>query len=119
MSWLRRFASIAVLTLLWLTPHGWAQRVPVAPPDIPAAGEHPQGQAPDWVPGPLPNPEAAQQKKRFEDIQRDAARLLALATELKQYVDKSGENVLSLEVVRKAEEMEKLARQVKNNMRGQ
>jgi len=59
-----------------------------------------------------------QEKKRFEDIKRDSQKLLELAIELKYYVDKSGENVLSLNVVRKAEEMEKLSRQVKNNMRG-
>jgi IS30 family transposase len=56
------------------------------------------------------------QKKRFEDMKRDSQRLLELATQLKQYVDKSGEGILSLEVVRKAEEMEKLAHQVKKNM---
>ncbi len=39
------------------------------------------------------------QKKRFEDMKRDSQKLLELATELKQYVDKSGENILSLEVV--------------------
>jgi hypothetical protein len=59
------------------------------------------------------------QKKRFEDMRRDSQRLLDLATELKEYVNKSGENVLSLNVVRKAEEIEKLSRQVKNNMRGE
>jgi hypothetical protein len=59
------------------------------------------------------------QKKRFEDMKRDSQKLLELATELQQYVDKSGENILSLDVVRKAEEMEKLARQVKNNMRAE
>ncbi len=58
-------------------------------------------------------------KKRYEEMKRDSQRLLELATELKQYVDKSGENVLSLEVLRKAEEMERLARQVKNNMRAE
>jgi hypothetical protein len=58
-------------------------------------------------------------KKRFADIQRDSQKLLELATELKRNVDKSGENILSLDVLRKAEEMEKLARQVKNNMRDQ
>jgi hypothetical protein len=58
-------------------------------------------------------------KKRFEDVKRDSQKLLELATELKHNVDKSGENVLSLDVMRKAEEMEKLARQVKNNMRDQ
>lgn len=58
------------------------------------------------------------QKKRYEEMKRDSEKLLQLATELKQYVDKSGENILSMDVLRKAEEMEKLARQVKNNMRG-
>jgi hypothetical protein len=52
-------------------------------------------------------------------MQRDSQKLLELATELKRYVDKSGENILSVEVLRKAEEMEKLARRVKENMRGE
>ncbi len=59
-----------------------------------------------------------QQKKRFDQMKRDSGKLLELATELKKYVDQSDENVLSLEVVRKADEMEKLARRVKENMRG-
>jgi nicotinic acid phosphoribosyltransferase len=59
------------------------------------------------------------EKKRFAAIRQDAAKLLEVATELKQYVDKTGKDVLSLEVMRKAEEMEKLARQIKNNMRGE
>jgi hypothetical protein len=59
-----------------------------------------------------------QEKKRFEEMKRDSQRLLELATELKNYVDNASEEILSLEVIRKAEEMEKLARQVKNNMRG-
>jgi hypothetical protein len=58
-----------------------------------------------------------QQKKRVEQMKRDSQKLLELATELKQYVDKSGENILSLEVIRKADEMEKLARRVKESMR--
>jgi hypothetical protein len=33
-------------------------------------------------------------------------------------VDESGEHVLSMDVVRKAEEIEKLARRVKDHMRG-
>jgi hypothetical protein len=58
-----------------------------------------------------------QQRKRFEQMKRDSQKLLELATELKQYVDQAGEHVLSLDVLRKAEEMEKLARRVKENMR--
>jgi hypothetical protein len=59
-----------------------------------------------------------QQKTRFGQMKRDSQKLLELATELKKYVDQAGENVLSLEVVRKADELEKLARRVKENMRG-
>lgn len=58
-----------------------------------------------------------QQKKRAEQMKRDSQRLLELATELKKYVDQAGEHILSLEVVRKADEMEKLAHRVKENMR--
>lgn len=56
-------------------------------------------------------------KERQATIQRDTDKLLALTTELKQYVDKTNENVLSLEVMKKAEEIEKLARQVKERMK--
>lgn len=52
-------------------------------------------------------------KERQASIQRDTDKLLALATELKQYVNKTNENILSLDVMKKAEEIEKLARQVK------
>ena len=41
-----------------------------------------------------------------------------LSVELKQSVDKSDENVLSLDVIKKAEEIEKLARSVKDKMKG-
>ncbi|MBZ5568531.1 MAG: hypothetical protein LAN64_11840 [Acidobacteriia bacterium] len=56
-------------------------------------------------------------KERQAAIQRDTDKLLSLATELKQYVDKTNENVLSLEVMKKAEEIEKLAHQVKEKMK--
>jgi flagellar motility protein MotE (MotC chaperone) len=57
-------------------------------------------------------------KQRQAELKRDTAKLLELATELQHYVDKSNENVLSVEVIRKAEEIEKLAHSVKEKMRG-
>jgi hypothetical protein len=51
-------------------------------------------------------------------LKRDADNLLRLATELKQYVDKSNQNVLSVDVIKKAEQIEKLAHSVKEKMRG-
>jgi len=51
-------------------------------------------------------------------LKGDTDKLLKLAVELKDYVDKSNENVLSLEVVKKAEAIEKLAHSVKDKMKG-
>jgi hypothetical protein len=55
--------------------------------------------------------------KRQQDIRDETEKLFQLATELKAAVDKSNEHVLSLDVVRKAEEVEKLAKKVKEKMR--
>jgi hypothetical protein len=56
-------------------------------------------------------------RERQAQLQRDTDNLLKLATELKQYVDKSNEHTLSLDVVKKAEEIEKLAHSVKEKMK--
>ena len=56
-------------------------------------------------------------KRRQADIQQDTQKLYQLAGELKAAVDKSNENMLSLDVVRKAEEVEKLAKRVKEKMK--
>jgi hypothetical protein len=56
-------------------------------------------------------------KKRQQDIREDTDKLFQLATELKAAVDKSNENLLSLDVVRKADEVEKLAKKVKDKMK--
>ena len=57
-------------------------------------------------------------KERVAALKTDTDKLLKLSVELKQYVDKSDENVLSLDVVKKAEAIEKLARSVKEKMKG-
>lgn len=73
---------------------------------------------------PKPDPEVEKQMQkarldeRYKNLKRDSERLLELATELKQYVDKSNQNVLSMEVVRKCEEIEKLAKSVRTKMKG-
>jgi len=57
-------------------------------------------------------------QQRQAELKHDTERLLKLATELKMYVDKTNENLLSIEVVNKAEEIEKLAHSVREKMRG-
>lgn len=50
-------------------------------------------------------------------LRRDTEKLLSLAAELKQNVDKTSPNILSMDVIKKAQEIEKLARSVKDKMR--
>ena len=57
-------------------------------------------------------------EQRQADLKRDTDKLLKLTTELKDYVDKTNENLLSVEVMNKAEEIEKLAHSVREKMRG-
>lgn len=59
----------------------------------------------------------AANKKRQDEIKEDTQKLYQLAGELKDAVDKTNENMLSLDVIHKAEEVEKLAKKVKEKMR--
>ena len=57
-------------------------------------------------------------QQRLAALKVDTDKLLKLSVELKSYVDKSNENVLSLDVIKRAEEIEKLAHSVKDKMKG-
>ena len=57
-------------------------------------------------------------EERQAQLKRDTDKLLQLSTELKQYVDKTNENVMSVDVIKKAGEIEKLAHSVKEKMKG-
>ncbi len=56
--------------------------------------------------------------ERQKKIVDETAKLLQLATELKSEVDKTTEDQMSVGMIRKAEEIEKLARDVKQRMKG-
>jgi len=57
-------------------------------------------------------------QERFALIKKDTDRLLDLATQLKKSVDEASDQKLSLDVIRKAEQIEKLAKQVRQKMAG-
>ncbi len=63
--------------------------------------------------------ERARNKQRQENLKKDTDQLLQLATELKLYVDKTNENLLSLDVIKKAEQIEKLSKEIQKKMRAQ
>jgi hypothetical protein len=58
-------------------------------------------------------------KERQAALKKDTDKLLELATQLKEYVDKTNENMLSLDVIKKAEEIEKLSKSVKEKMKAE
>ncbi len=58
-------------------------------------------------------------KQRQEHLKQDTEQLLKLATELKAYVDKTNENVMSLDVMKKAAEIERLSKEIQKKMRAQ
>jgi hypothetical protein len=117
---LKTLASL-VLAFTFSAVPCWAGSARQYPPGVP---DYPRG------PGRPPTVEEQERAKLDKDmakranqerqveLRRDADKLLKLATELKQYVDKTNENVLSLEVLKKSEEIEKLARSVKDKMKG-
>ena len=74
-----------------------------------------------------PDPAAArmqelQAKTRNQDRQKkleaDTAKLFALASELKDEVAKTNKDTMSVDVIKKADEIERLARSVKERMKG-
>ncbi len=107
--------AIFLLLSIWSTPLARAQAPAAQQPDAGQVGQ--QGE-------PIPKDVADRMAKerlktRYHDIKRDSERLLEMATELKQYVDKSGEDVMSLQVIRKCEEIEKLSKSVRTKMKGE
>lgn len=56
-------------------------------------------------------------EQRHLELKRDTDKLLQLTNELKQSVEKTNENILSIEVIKKAEQIEKLAKSVKEKMK--
>jgi hypothetical protein len=114
---------ILLLTMLPETLSGGQMPQPQLPPSrqnpgvIPPAGSG----LPDFGSS---NPKIEEQQARARSTDRqkklvaDTEKLLALATELKTDVDKTNQNILSVDVIKKADEIEKLAHSVKERMKG-
>jgi len=85
------------------------------------ATDAPQRHGPGVQPAqpPLINPQQQKElnKERYAKLKADTDQLLKLATELKQSVDKADQNKLSLDVIKKADQIEKLAKSVRDKMK--
>ena len=117
----RKLWLIALVLGMLFGPAAIAQSMGTQTPDASMPGGRQQQQDKD-------DPFAAQRKQdmvkkqnelRQQEIKKDTDKLLELANELKQYVDKTNENIISLDVIKKAEQIEKLAHTVKDKMKGQ
>lgn len=90
-------------------PSAWTQRRP--PPRLSQPSPTPES------PSPFPTPSRKMLQARFAELQKDVDRLLELATGLKEEVAKANEDVLPLSGVKKAEEIEKLAKKIQSRMK--
>ena len=113
-----RFMVAGLLVCCGLLMACWSQNAPAS-----SAGT--QGQNPQIAPPPSPaeiemQKRAAKQQaqERFAQVKKDTDHLLELATQLKKSVDEAGDQKLSLEVIHKADQIEKLAKQVRQKMAG-
>jgi hypothetical protein len=80
---------------------------------------NPRREGPDDEPLPKGATTKALLEQRQKDIKKDIEKLYELATQLKTEVEKTdATSVLSLLMVRKAEEIEKLAKQIKDHAKG-
>jgi nitric oxide reductase activation protein len=118
---IRTVFLVAGLTIALAMP-AWSQRQGASPPPVPAGDRSGLGNAPadeDEASARLAHDMAKKANiERHAAIKSDTEKLLKLAVELKADVDKSNENLLSMDVVKKAEEIEKLAHSVKDKMKG-
>jgi hypothetical protein len=121
-----RFKPFALsVFLLLLTPvfsipsfaQDASQSAPQSPLQIPRLGTNPDAREDEEHTKLEKDMAKKLNHERQVQLQRDTDNLLKLATELKKYVDKSNENTLSLEVIKKAEAIEKLAHSVKEKMK--
>jgi hypothetical protein len=55
--------------------------------------------------------------ERQAQLRIDTAKLVALTAELKQHVDQTGVNILSMDVIKKAQEIQRLAKSVQDKMK--
>jgi len=68
-------------------------------------------------PGTTQDPVQQPLPEKKDQLAADSAKLLQLATELKAAIDKSTKDQLSITVIKKADEVEKLARKVREEMK--
>jgi hypothetical protein len=110
-------AAVAAILLPWNT--NFAQDATQDPPISPNPRRENGLEDPSHNPLPAGASRKAVLEQHQKDIKKDIEKLYDLATQLKTEVEKTdATSVLSLGMVKKAEEIEKLAKQIKDHAKG-
>ena len=100
----------------------WSQMPSAQNPPVRQRGARPAGDTSDDSNNTETNAHAANKamlEQRQKDIKKEVEKLYKLASELKDEVEKTdATTTLSLPMVKKAEEIERLAKQIKDNAKG-
>lgn len=115
----------ALLLQFWPSETGVGQGLQTAIQTTPGQSSSSNTRSPVMANDPMgpivsPNPlrlEHMREDERRKRLMADTARLVTLTNELKAELDKASKDELSLDVVRKAAEIEKLAHDVKERMK--
>ncbi len=114
-SFMKRLPQLTVCVVMFLGAAGRSQnsRIP--------SMQNPAGDMPGFGQDMPVSAREKQAKMQNEERQKrlvdDTEKLLALATQLHDDVAKTNKNILSIDVVRRADEIERLAHSVKDRMR--
>jgi hypothetical protein len=114
-----RWLALLLLLTLVSVPTPCARALPFqsSAPQLPQTPPE-EGPAPDEAHRKFEHEqEKRANQERFQKVKDDTEKLVQLSNELKEYVGKANENTLSLDVIKKAEEIERLAKSVKDKMR--
>jgi hypothetical protein len=115
--WMRR-GLVAVAMFGMLGGVGRPQKQSTTNTQTPTASNPLPGLGPELPPGLKEKQEKAQNDERQKRLVADTDKLLELATQLHTDVAKTDKNMLSIDVIKRADEIEKLAHAVKERMRG-
>ncbi len=105
--------SILAAPVVWSARNLHAQSPETGPPSDPGSKS-----GDDKLPPPVGSPKAALQDNE-KNLKKKVEKLFQLATELKEEADKTDSiNVLSIAMLKKADEIEKLAKDIKTRAKG-
>jgi len=118
----RMKCSLLFCTLMCLyVPHTTCAQTTTSPSGLhlPPLAEQSQGMGVPVKSEEQVNQERLQKYRelRQQEIRRDSEKLYQLTGELKEYVDRNSSTVLSLDMLKKAEAIEKLAHSVRQKMK--